>query len=52
MNAQAAADYLGYELSYLYQLSSKNVIKKYKPNKGKIFFKKEDLDDWIMRNDI
>jgi len=50
MNSKTAAEYLGYELSYLYQLSSKNIIKKYKPNRGKIYFKKSDLDEWIERN--
>ena len=44
-----AVVYTGFKKSYLYKLTHLNAIPFYKPNGGKIFFTKEDLDSWLSR---
>lgn len=43
--------YLDISKQTLYQLTSKKKIKFTKPNGGKIYFKKEDLDNWMLQNE-
>ncbi len=45
-----ACDYTGISRSYLYKLTSKGEITFSKPNGKIIFFSKEDLDKWLLRN--
>ena len=47
-----ASEYLGVSRSYLYKLTSGRAIKHYKPTGKKIYFKKEDLDDFLTSNEI
>ena len=42
--------YLDCSKSFLYKLTSKAAINFTKPNNGKIYFKKKDLDDWMLQN--
>lgn len=42
-----AASFLGISINYLYQLNSKGIIPYYRPNNGKVYYKKQDLEDWI-----
>ncbi|MGV0939986.1 helix-turn-helix domain-containing protein [Empedobacter sp. ULE_I140] len=44
-----AIDYLKVSKSTLYKLTSNREIEFYKPNRGKIYFKLEDLDNWINK---
>lgn len=44
-----AVDYLKVSKSTLYKLTSNREIEFYKPNGGKIYFKLEDLDNWINK---
>ena len=44
-----AARYLGFSPSYIYKLTSKNVIPHYKPSGKKILFIKKELDDWVVQ---
>lgn len=37
--------------SFLYKLTSRKAIKFSKPNGGKIYFKKADLDEWMLQNE-
>ncbi|WP_407483514.1 helix-turn-helix domain-containing protein [Elizabethkingia anophelis] len=37
--------------STLYKMTSESRITFYKPNNGKIYFKREDLESWMMRNE-
>ncbi|ODM55199.1 helix-turn-helix domain-containing protein [Elizabethkingia meningoseptica] len=37
--------------STLYKMTSGSRITFYKPNNGKIYFKREDLESWMMRNE-
>ena len=49
---QEASEYLRISKSYLYKLTSTKQILHYKPNGKLIYFIKDDLDDWIMQNQI
>ncbi len=52
MSFTEACSYLNTSKSYLYKLTSKNVIPYYKPNGKKIFFSKVELDKWIFKHRI
>nr|WP_316928330.1 helix-turn-helix domain-containing protein [Galbibacter marinus] len=45
-----ASDYTGISKSYLYKLTSDNKIPFSKPNGKVIFFEKEKLENWLLRN--
>ena len=45
-----AAEYLGISKSHLYQKTSKREIIHYKPEGKKIYFRREDLDAYLLRN--
>ncbi len=47
-----ACKYLNISKSYLYKCTCKNSIPFYKPGGKKIFFSKNDLDQWIFKNRI
>lgn len=50
LSSKEAMRYLDVSKSFLYKLTSKKEIKFSKPNGGKIYFKKADLDDWMLQN--
>lgn len=45
-----ACEYTGISRSYLYKLTSSGVIPYSKPNGKVIFFDKEKLDKWLLKN--
>jgi len=45
-----ACDYTGLSRSYLYKLTSSGVIPHSKPNGKVIFFDKEKLNKWLLKN--
>lgn len=45
-----ALDYLDVSKSFLYKLTSSRRITFSKPNGGKIYFQKEELDKWILQS--
>ncbi|RNL95194.1 DNA-binding protein [Sinomicrobium pectinilyticum] len=45
-----ACDYTGISRSYMYKLTSTGNIPHSKPNNKMIFFDKEKLDKWLLRN--
>lgn len=47
-NHNEAARYIGVSPSYLYVLSSKNVISYHKSKGGANFYKREDLDEYML----
>lgn len=49
MKISEAADYCGYSKSYLYQLAYRNDIPFHKPMGGRIFFKRNELDEFIAQ---
>ena len=52
LTLEEAADYLSLSKSYLYKLTSANKIFHFKPQGKRIYFRKSDLDAWILRNPI
>lgn len=51
LSFKEALVYLDVSSSFLYKLTSKNEIPFTKPNGGKIYFKKEDLNNWMLKNE-
>ncbi len=45
-----ACEYLRISKSSLYKMTSKRKIPFTKPNGGKMYFLKEDLDNWMLSN--
>ena len=50
LSFREALIYLDISKSMLYKLTSKKAIRYAKPNNGRLFFKKSDLDNWMMQN--
>ena len=48
LTSREAAIYLGLSLSYLYELVSKKTIPAFKPNGGKLYFKRMELYNWML----
>ena len=48
-NQTQAAEYCGYSKAYFYRLTSEGRIPHYKPQGGKLYFLKEELDQFILR---
>jgi excisionase family DNA binding protein len=52
MSVQDLCTFLGVSKSFIYKLSSLNVLPKYCPNGKILFFKKTDVIKWIEKNRI
>lgn len=52
LSFQEAVQYLDLSKSLLYKLTSSRGITFTKPNNGKLFFKKKDLDNYMMQNEV
>ena len=52
MNIEEASRFLGLSVSYIYTLCNKKKIGHYKPNGKKIYFSRQDLLDFILRNKV
>ena len=50
LNFVEVAEYIGFSQSYLYKLTSKSEIPFYCPNGKQLFFKREEIDSWLLRN--
>lgn len=50
LNLNDAALYLELSASHLYRLTSTGCIPYYKPNGKKLYFKRLELDQWLLRN--
>jgi excisionase family DNA binding protein len=50
LNFKEACTYLELSQSHLYKLTSTSAIPHYKPNGKKIYFQREELDNWLLRN--
>ena len=49
LNLGEAASFMGYSKSHLYKLTHYRKIDHYKPNGKNIFFKKDDLINFLLR---
>lgn len=50
LNFDELVEYTGLSKSYLYKLTSKGDIPFYRPNGKQLFFNKEEIDRWLLRN--
>ena len=50
LSAEEASEFLGIKPSYLYKLTSDKKIRFFKPQGKLIYFKKEDLEAFLLRN--
>ena len=51
-NFSEACTFLDYSKSYLYKLTHSRQIPHYKPNGKKLYFKRIDLEQWLLRNRV
>lgn len=51
LSLREAALYLDLSESSIYKLTSESKISFSKPNGGKLYFKKTDLDNWMLQNE-
>lgn len=42
--------YTGYSKNHLYRLTSQRAIPFYKPMGGTIYFKKKEIEEWLLQN--
>jgi excisionase family DNA binding protein len=52
LSFREATCYLDVSESFLYKMTSGARINYFKPNNGKIYFKREDLDNWMLSNEV
>lgn len=52
LTADEAAAMLDMKVSMIYSLTSRRKIPFYKPNGKKIFFKKDELEQWVLSNRV
>jgi excisionase family DNA binding protein len=50
LNFKEACTYLELSQSHLYKLTSTSAVPHYKPNGKKIYFQREELNNWLLRN--
>jgi hypothetical protein len=50
LNFNEASAYLEVSPSHLYKLTAKKMIPHFCPNNKKLYFKRLELDDWLLRN--
>lgn len=46
------AAYTGLSKSYLYKLTSRSDIPFYRPNGKQLYFNKDEIDSWLLRNRV
>lgn len=52
LSFREALVYLDISQSLLYKMVSRRAITFFKPNGGKLYFKKVDLDNWMTQNEL
>lgn len=52
LTAEEAARYMGVSVSYLYQLTAQRSIPHSKPVGKKIYFRRAELEAWLMQNPV
>lgn len=50
LTLKEAVEYVGMSEGHLYRLTSQKQIPFYKPRKGRIYFKREELEAWLCQN--
>jgi len=52
LDVNEAAEYLSFSKSHLYKLTSKQLIPYSCPQGKRLYFRREELDDWMLRNKV
>ncbi|EDB5228013.1 MULTISPECIES: helix-turn-helix domain-containing protein [Gammaproteobacteria] len=52
LSAEECAELLGVSVSYVYRLTSEKRLPHYKPQGKKIYFKRDELLDWLLSHRI
>ncbi|OQY74448.1 MAG: DNA-binding protein [Ignavibacteriales bacterium UTCHB2] len=52
LNFSEATEFLNLSASYLYKLTSTQQIPHYKPNGKKVYFKRSELEAWLLKNRV
>lgn len=52
LNLEECSIYTGLAKSYLYKLTSRCKIPHYKPHGKRVFFKRTEIDEWLLRNPV
>jgi excisionase family DNA binding protein len=52
LNLNEVANYIGYSKSHIYKLTSTNQIPHSKPNGKGLFFDKDEIDVWLLKNKV
>jgi excisionase family DNA binding protein len=50
LNLDEACEYMRLSASHIYKLTSKGQIPHYCPNGKRLYFKRSELDTWLLRN--
>lgn len=51
LSFKEAIEFMSVSKSFLYKMTSEGRITFFKPNNGKIYFRKVDLENWMMQNE-
>jgi len=52
LNLKEASHYLGVSTSCIYKMTSQRRIPFYRPGGKRLYFKREDLDQWMLSNRV
>jgi len=52
LDFEETVSYINTSKSYLYKLTSQGLIPHYKPNGKKLYFKRSELDEWVLKNKV
>lgn len=50
LSFEEGCEYLGYKKSYVYKMTASGILPFSKPNGKKIFFERDKLEAWMLRN--
>lgn len=50
LTLEEVAEYTNYSKSYIYKLTSRREIPCYKPNGKQLYFKRTEIDEWLLSN--
>lgn len=52
LSFRESVEFMDVSKSFLYKMTSEGRINFFKPNNGKIYFRREDLENWMMQNEV
>lgn len=52
LDFEECASHINQSRSHLYKLTSQGLIPHYKPSGKKLYFKRSELDEWVLKNKV